>query len=309
MKNYIFIIFILFLGFSFYSCEEEFAPSDVKAKQEYVVEGHLEASRLGIPTFVILSKSTSYFSTLDSALVENLYIDDADVFVFDGQNNVELSYVCAKDLSFPLLLKLYGVLGNKIFNSKFCAYLDLDNKLNIAEEREYKLHIEHEGNIIESTTTIPKNVMLDSLYFKEPPGDPIDSAAMMWVRFSDPKDESDFYRYFVIENFKKVYSYNSLFDDMIVDGKTIDLPFRKPVDPRSSDFNRDIGFTYLRGDTLQFKLCALDKAHYGFWESFQFSNNQGPFTSYIRAKNNIEGGIGIWGGYACKVVDVIVPMK
>ncbi len=309
MKSIINISFVFCLTLVLFACEEEFTPADVKAKQEYVVEGHLEASRLGIPTFVILSKSTSYFSTLDSSLIESLYVDDAEVYVNDGQNTVQLTYVCAKELSLPLLNKLYGVLGNKIFSSKFCAYLDLNSELDVKEGGEYNLKIVHEGNIVEAKTTIPQNVKLDSLYFKEPPGEPIDSAAMMWLKFSDPANEKNYYRYFVSENFKKNYSYNSLFDDLIFDGKTIDLPFRKPVDPRSSDFNKDIGFTYLRGDTLQFKLCALDEAHYDFWQSFQFSNNQGPFTSYIRAKDNIEGGIGIWGGYACRVVDIIVPEK
>ena len=293
----------------FTSCEEEFVPSDVKAKQEYVVEGQLEFSILNIPTFVILSKSTSYFSTLDSTLVENLYIDDAEVFVSDGDKKVKLSYVCAKDLSLPMLFKLYGVLGNKIFNSEFCAYLDINNKLTIEEGREYQLHIEHKGNIIESITSIPENVNIDSVYFKETPGEKIDSAAMMWVKFSDEADVKNYYRYFVIENRKKLYSYNSLFDDLIIDGQTVDLPFRKPVDPRSPDFNKDIGFTYLRGDTLQFKLCALDEDHYNFRESFLFSNNQGPFSSYVRASDNIEGGIGIWGAYACEVVNIIVPEK
>ena len=309
MKSIINISVVLFLTLIMSSCEEEFKPSDVKAKQEYVVEGQLEASSLGIPTFVILSKSTSYFSTLDSLLVESLYIDDADVFVSDGDKSIQLTYVCAKDLGLPLLYKLYGVLGNKIFSSKFCAYLDLKSELDIKEGQEYKLEIEHAGNHIEAITTIPDNVNLDSLYFKEPPGESLDSAAMMWCKISDPANEKNYYRYFVTENFRNIFSYNSLFDDLIIDGKTIDLPFRKPVDPRSSDFNKDIGFTYLRGDTLQFKLCALDEAHYDFWQSFQFSNNQGPFTSYIRAKDNIEGGIGIWGGYACKVINVIVPDK
>jgi len=309
MKRVITFTIIIIFSMLFTSCEEEFVPSDVKAKQEYVVEGQLEYSSLKIPAFVILSKSTSYFSTLDSNLVENLYIDDADVFVSDGDKKVKLPYVCAKDLSFPMLFKLYGVLGNKIFNSGFCAYLDINNELKIEEGREYKLIIEHEGNTIESKTTIPENVILDSLYFKEPPGEKIDSAAMMWVKFSDKADVKNYYRYFVIENRKKIFSYNSLFDDLIIDGQTVDLPFRKPIDPRSPDFNKDIGFTYLRGDTLQFKLCALDEDHYNFRESFLFSNNQGPFTSYVRASDNIEGGIGIWGGYACQVVNIIVPEK
>jgi len=302
-----FLIIVVLVTIVFSSCEEAFIPSDVDAKNEYVIEGHIELSKIDIPAYVILTKSTSYFSEFDTSLLASLYIDDAEITVFDGDNTVELKHVCAKDLNPQLIFKLFSELGNKIFNPKFCAYLDVNNEINKQVGRRYNLQINHNGNVIKASTRIEKRINLDSIRFENTPGENIDSLAVLWATIEDPKDEANYYKYFVRENLRKVYSFNSLFNDDVIDGRKIDLPYQKPVNPRSKDFDSDIGFFYNRGDTIQFKLCTLDEDHYTFWESFQFSNNQGPFSSYIRAKDNIEGGIGIWGGYNCQVVDMIVP--
>lgn len=291
------------------SCEESYIPEDVQAKNEYVVEGHIELSSIDLPAYVILSKSISYFSTFDTATFKSLYIDDADVSVFDGVKTVDFQHVCAIDLNPSLILKMYSEVGHKIFNPDFCAYLDLNNELKKEAGRHYKLTIEHDNNIVTSTTSITQRVELDSINFKSPPGEFVDSLALLWGTLDDPGEKSNYYRYFVRENFFNVYNFNSIFDDYVINGQEIEMPFQKPSNPRNPDFDSDTDFLYNRGDTIQFKFCTIDQEHFDFWESFQFSNTQGPFSSYIRANDNIDGGIGIWGGYNCQVVDLIVPME
>lgn len=310
MKSIILKIFILGLTMIFIvSCEEEFVPEDIQTKNEYVVEGHIELSSIDLPAYVILSRSTSYFSTFDTATFKSLYVDDADVSVFDGDKTVEFQHVCAVDLNPLLILKMFSEVGHKIFNPDFCAYLDLNNELTKESGRNYDLRIEHENKIITSSTSISHRVEVDSLNFKNPPGENVDSLALLWGTLNDPGEKVNFYRYFVRENFFNVYSFNSIFDDYVLNGKEIEIPFQKPSNPQKPDFDSDTDFLYNRGDTIQFKLCTIDQEHFDFWESFQFSNSQGPFSSYIRAKDNIDGGIGIWGGYNCQVVDLIVPME
>lgn len=291
------------------SCEEDFVPDDVKAKKEYVIEGKIELSDLDIPAYVILSRSTSYFSTIDSSKVSDMYIDDAIVSVNDGEKTVELEYVCAKDLPFNLILKLVGELRGKLFNPKLCIYLDVNNELIKEVGRNYKLTIEHDNNTLTSTTKLVDRISMDSIRFENPPGDNIDSLAMFWATVDDPGDIKNYYKYTVRINNKKTNSFNSVFDDRVINGLKVDLPYQNPVNPRSSDFDRDIGFLYHRGDTIQFKFCSFEEAQFNFWQSFNFSNSQGPFSSYIRAKDNIEGGIGIWGASNCQIINMIIPEK
>lgn len=303
---------ILVFGFVLFfisACEEEFVPNDVNAKNEYVVEGRIELSDLDIPAYVILSRSTSYFSTIDSSTLSDMYVDDAEVRVNDGDKTIKLNYVCAQDLPLDLILKLASELRGKLFNPKLCIYLDVENELTKEVGRDYQLTIVHDGKIITSSTKLVERISMDSIRFENPPGDNIDSLAMFWGTVDDPGDIKNYYKYTVRVNNKKIYSFNSVFDDRVINGLKTDLPYQNPKNPRSSDFDRDVGFLYHRGDTIQFKFCSLEEAQFNFWQSFNFSNSQGPFSSYIRAKDNIEGGIGIWGSSNCQVIDMIIPEK
>lgn len=302
-------LIFLSLGLFLAACEEVFVPYDVKAKEEYVVEGHIELSDLDVPAYLILSKSISYFSDFDTSTFKNIYIDDAIVNVNDGEKDVLLEYVCLTDLDPVTQLKVLSHAGGKILNQKMCLYLDKNNKLIKTPGRKYRLSIEHNGKKITSVTSMPNRVKLDSIYFKDPPGTPIDTMTLIWGKIPDPADELNYYQYDVKNRSLSRKSGNTLRDDAIFNGKTIDMPFPNPLAFDGENFNPETASLYKRGDTLLFKWCTLDKEHYEFWESFQFSNNQGPFSSYVRAKDNIDGGIGVWGAYNCQVELLIIPKK
>lgn len=303
------IVLIALNSILFTSCEEVFLPEDVKAKEEYVVEGHIELSDLNIPAYVILSKSISYFSTFDTAVFKNIYIDDAEVFVNDGKNDIKLDYVCILDLDPVTQLKVLSDAATKVFSKDMCLYLDKDNKIEKVEGRTYTLTIKHNGKILKSKTSIAKRVKLDSIYYKDPPGKVIDSMTLLWVKFTDPASELNFYKYDIKNRSFTPSTGNTLRNDEIFNGQTIDFPLPNPLSFDRENFDPETANLYKRGDTLLFKWCSMDKEHYEFWESFQFSNNQGPFSSYIRAKDNIDGGIGIWGAYNCQVELIVIPEK
>lgn len=300
-----FIISIL----TFSSCEEVFIPEDVIPKEEYVVEGHIELSDLNMPAYLILSKSVSYFSDFDSSTFQQLYIDDAEVFVNDGDSDIKLEYVCIQDLDQLTQFKLLSEVGTKIFSSNFCLYIDRNNLLKKEAGRIYKLKISHDNNTITSQTTLTKRVNLDSIYFKDSPGKPNDTMTLLWGKIPDPVGEANYYQYDIKKRALSRKTGSTLRDDAIFNGKTIDMPFPNPLSFDNEKFDPETANLYKRGDTLLFKWCTLDKEHYEFWESFQFSNNQGPFSSYVRSKDNIDGGIGIWGAYNCQVELLIIPKK
>ena len=187
--------------------------------------------------------------------------------------------------------------------------MDIESKLSKTPGSTYQLIVINDGDTISASTVMPTRVNIDSLHFEEPPGQQNDSFALLWGILNDPPDEQNFYRYFIKENFIKTYSYNSLRDDQILNGQSVKFPFPKPVQPGTKDFDFETGNLYKRGDTIQFKFCSISEEEYTFWTSFEVSKNQGLFSSYIRPKDNIDNGLGIWGAQNCQIVNMIVPEK
>lgn len=57
------------------------------------------------------------------------------------------------------------------------------------------------------------------------------------------------------------------------------------------------------------KLCSITREHYRFWRTVE--NEKGnlgnPFGSFTVIESNIEGGVGIWGGYAATTISIVIP--
>lgn len=290
-----------------WGCEEPFIPQDVPAQNEYVVEGKIELSDLDMPAYVILSKSFSYYSDVDTSLLKNIYVNDAQVVLNDGTKNVELQNVKIFDLDPLTRLKILSEVGTKIYSPDFRLYIDKQNSLTKKEGIVYNLNIRNGKDTISAMTSIPKRVSLDSAFFKAPPGEPTDTLKLLWGRLNDPPATSNYYKYFII-NTKKIGAGrgNTLYDDKFINGKSLDLPFSNLI-YEEDEFKPGVSGYYHQGDTLIFKWCSMDENTYNFWQSFQFSNNQGPFSSYIRPSDNINNGLGNFGAYNCQVFFLVVP--
>ncbi len=62
------------------------------------------------------------------------------------------------------------------------------------------------------------------------------------------------------------------------------------------------------GDTIVLKFCSIDQASYEFWNTIQSQiiTSANPFaSSNAMVKSNINGGIGIWAGYAVSYDTII----
>ncbi len=310
-KNFKITASILALVFTVVACEKEYIPDLATTNDDVVVEGYIESGRNAAPPFVILTKGIPFFREISNT--NNLFIKGAEIWVSNGKDSVQLTQFCWQDLS-PALRKQAGRTFNiqsdsvpKDFN--FCVYLDLTQRLMGEVGKTYSLRIKTaEGKVLTAQTTIPRTVPIDSALFIKPPGtNNLDTMAQMRAYVTDPKG-ADFYRYFTSVNGSGyIAGRTSVTDDAFFEGISTKFNLFKS-EPRNSTTNPDIYGLFRRGDTISIKFCSLDQAHFRFWQTLEFNaNNGGPFSSYTRVKHNINGGLGIWGGYNATYYDAIVP--
>lgn len=290
------------------SCEQSFAPEISTEPSEIVVEGYIEGGQRPLPPYVILSKSLPFFSRLGTEAVNNLFVHDAVVRISDGSKTVELEEFCLSELSPEQREVASGLIGidlNEI-SLDICIYTDPSLSMFGEVGKTYTLEVEAENKILTSTTTIPLHVPLDSLRFFEPLGEPNDTLVELRGYLKDPADQPNFYRYFTKTNdgnFKSPFA--SVADDRLFDGLQFEFPLPNaevgPDGLRPSTY----GFFHV-GDTVTIRWISLDEPHYEFWNTLEFNKaNQGPFSSYTRIKSNIEGGLGIWGGFSASYYELV----
>jgi hypothetical protein len=302
------ILFAVFVGI-FVSCEETFIPDDTNFKEEIVVEGFVEASDQPLPVYVVLTKSFPFYASISQDQINDLFITGAEVIVNDGDKSVSLQEICLDQLPPEIKDELGAQFGFNLdsLEINFCIYLDILDQLTKEIGRSYELRVNALGQELTAITTIPEHVSLDSFYFKEPPGEPNDTLAELWTKISDPAGITNYYRYFTGANDGPLeIPFQSVTDDVFFDGQEFDFFLNKAENGDNVDFST-FGL-FERGDSITIKWMTLDKEHYEFWSTLEFSRaNQGPFASYTRVKSNINGGLGVFGGISASYYGLLVP--
>ncbi|TXB64908.1 DUF4249 domain-containing protein [Phaeodactylibacter luteus] len=296
MKNFGFALLLLL----FWGCEKEFLPDVANVEPALVVEGYIEAGSEPRPAFVVLSKALPFFSEFNADDFSGNFIRGAEVRVSDGQDTVTLTEVCLEDLT-PVQKSAAGELLGLNLDSigfNFCAYLDLGLQLPGQAGKTYTLWVEAPPFRAQAVTTIPLHVPIDSLRFRENPGEPVDTLAQLVGYIQDPPSVANFYRYQVGINGGAIASpAASVVDDRLFDGDLVEFPLLRPQPRGETEFDFSTFGLYETGDTVTVKWITLDEAHYNFWNTVEFNTaNQGPFSSYTLIESNVEGGFGIWGG-------------
>lgn len=299
-----FFTLLVIVGFN--SCEEEFIPDIVDGEQQFIVEGYIQSGNSTIPTYVLLTKSIPYFSELSQDGLNDIFVKNAIITVSDGQHEIELTHFCLDDLPDNLKPLIKSGLGLDSINGEFnfCAYVDINNEIEILENRKYDLDIQVDGNSITASTTIPTFVPLDTIWTQATPGEPLDSFSQLYCRINDPVGEN-YYRYkngYVGQVIKTPLV--SSIADFLFDGKK----FKFPMDRAFTEFNHDeqetIAF-FRTGDSIQVQWICIDKEQYDFWNTLELDRlQQGPFSSYIRAKSNVNGALGVWSGMSSKLYKI-----
>lgn len=300
---------ILFLlSWIFMGCQEEYTP-ETSGLEEFVVEGFIEAGERSNPAYVIITRSIPFLQEINLDIFENLFVNNALVEVFDGTNTVPLQRVCLEDLPPEIQMSFTDQLGllSDSLMVNYCIYVDIADQLNRVENGTYDLNILIDEHQITGRTTIPEIRKLDSLWFQDTPGVSIDTLAELWGTISDQPGVANFYRLLTgspEEGF--VAPFTSVTDDVFFEGEEFDFPLAKAQD-RDEDFDPETFGYFQVGDTVNIKWLSIDQPHYDFWLTYEYVlNSQGPFTSYIRVKHNVEGALGVWGGYGVDYHTLVV---
>lgn len=307
-SNMRYFLFFLMTTMLFAACEKEFTPEISSAPPDLVVEGYIEAGENPNPPFIFLTKSLPFFGTLDSASFSDLYVHDAVVTVTTDSIVYPMTEVCLSDLTPAQKIIVAQNLG---FNpdslkTNICLYLDITFQLQGKPGGQYDLRIESEGKVHEATTTIPNMVPLDSITFEKLPGESLKDYRELHAFMKDPVETKDYWRYFTsINDSSFVTASFSIYDDGFINGQQLEFVMNNGEEPGEDEDPFTYGlFRYQ--DTLSLKWTSIDKAHYDFRKTAEFSAVQGPFSSYVRIKGNVSGALGIWGGYNVQYITQIV---
>jgi hypothetical protein len=276
------------LVFALASCTKDISINLPPAEERLVVEGHIST---GQPPYVLLSKNSDFYSTFYLDSIASFYVHDAVVIVSDGSNTDTLTELSFDTAGVTVSAYVgFGIIGQ--------------------EEKTYTLTVYAEGKTLTAVTTIPKANPLDSIWWQPANTDiPDDTLIRLVCRYSDPVQPGNHVRYFTKVNSEPFYpGYYSTFSDDLVNGTTFNFSLDRGVNRADSNLFDDYGLFH-RGDTIAVGWYGIDKAQYDFWRTLESEiNGQGnPFATPVFVQGNINGGLGIWGGYAPTYKSLIVP--
>jgi len=290
-------------------CSKEITVDLPETEPRVVVEASIET---GQPPIVFLTRTQSFFAPTSVASIASTYISDARVWV----NGDSLTRICSSLIPDSLIDEVAastGIDANLLRAANICAWTSLDGTIEGVEGQTYDLRVETEGKVITSSTTIPNGLSLDSTWFRlanQQPGD--DSLGFIWARLSDPDTAGNAYRWYAqrinsgadgeAKDASFIAPFFSAFEDRYFNGRSFEFAFNRGQEPYSTaedDINGERGY-FKRGDTVVVKFCSIGLNEYRFFDSF-YSNasSQGDvFSNPANIVSNIDGGLGVWVGYA-----------
>lgn len=298
------IIFLIIFSVFFASCEKDITIDLPADSERIVIEGRIEENQ---PPFVIITESSKFFGEANLLALQNAIIDDAQVFVSDGEKEVELKVFCSTDPDIipllPALAASFGIPLDLLQSIRYCIYADPTFSMRGIAGKTYNLKVLHNNKTYTSSTTIFNGVPLDKMVYSP---DPLrDGFGYLKVTLSEPAGLGNAYRFFVkriTKDSRFLASLGSAFEDKFIDGKTFDFEAIRPQEPQSTKPD-DIGpgrFRYLPDDTVVVRLASIDLGVFNFFRTFEteVSNNGNPFSAPITIQTNIRGGaLGVWAGY------------
>lgn len=312
MRNLCLLFGMLLSATIWYGCEEPFIPDTTDEDQEIVVEGYIEYGNNSNPTFVLVTRSLPFIGEINEDVLESMFIHGAEIGVISEEKRTSLIELCLDQLPRELREEAAVLLGfdPEEIEVNVCAYVDVFNEIEKMEGKSYKLEVKVGDKILTSTTTIPEFVPLYDFRWGDPPGEQNDTLATLYAKVDDPPNEANYYRYLTGVAGQPLQSpFASVTNDVFFDGKSFEFILNK-AEPRGADLDPETFGLYTRGDSIAIKWATIDKDHFDFWSTLEFSaNRNGPFASYTRISSNIQGGQGIWGGYAVGYYYLKVPKK
>lgn len=285
---------ILLLCLLFFSCEKAVQFDLDEPLPKLVAEATIENDQA---PFVVLSRSLDYFSEISVDILASSFIRNAEVYVSNGVLTHRL--------------KEYTVSFGP-YNFYYYSTDSTSPGTSFRGEpgKQYSLRIIAEGKEYTASTTIPLiTKRIDSIFWKQAPGNNDSNKVVLMVKATDPPGYGDYIRYFTKRNSEPFYpAINSVFDDQIIDGTTYEVEVERGVD---RNFGLQEGYSFFdKGDTVIFKLSNIDKVTFDFWRTMEFTYSSvgNPFSTPTKVLGNISNGaLGYFGGYASQFRTIIIP--
>ena len=317
IRLYYIVIFIS-VFFLFLSCEEEIDLSINSSSDQLVVEGFIQKD---YPAYVFLSTTEAYFSPIDSNTINNVIVADAQIYVERDDGLVhQLTYLdqnLIDSLSFifdSLELNLPGI------------YIDLSYQQdNFSQEGyKYKLIVIHNSDTITARTSIPPPFPIDSVWVQKKDSLVNGYKCYIWARVSDPDTSGNC----VGIHFKRKLHWKPMDPlfvpcaltyraDYIGNGESFPTYFARSGRPDDDDgfflpFNADriVDGEFRKRDVVLLRISHMDQNSYNFWRGVERAQDASgnPFAEPMNLMSNINGGLGVWGGYGVSYYYVpIVP--
>lgn len=312
------IILTALVALAFISCEKEVVVDLPQTDAKLVVEGTIEK---GQPPIVILTRTQSYFAPTDLNSIASIFVHGAVIMVSDGTTTVELDSISSDGLTeeqIQYAAELTGLDPTLLSNSGIVIYSLLDGSLVGEVGKTYTLNVTGDGKSCSAVTKIPNVVPWDSTWWRlAEVNAEDDSSGYIWGRLSDPDTMGNGYRHYArriysrdpnfVEDSRFISPLGSTFNDKYVNGLTFDLfaiRGRSPYTDNSED--KTAGY-FLRGDSVIVKFVSMGLKEADFYMTYD--NNvasQGDiFSTPANARSNINGGLGIWAGWA-PYIDTLV---
>jgi hypothetical protein len=279
---------------AFYSCEKNIDFNLIESEPVLTVDAQIENNKAPM---VILTKSFSYYEKIDAVLLASSFVRNAEVYISNGtltHRLKEYSYFIAPGIS----AYYYSIDSSNLATA-------FEGELN----KTYQLRIIAAGKEYNAVTDIPATLNYpDSIWFKQAPQNPDINKRVLYIRTTDPAGRGNYVRYFTKKNSEAFLPGENVFDDQVIDGTTylVQLP---PGINRNNPVKADSNF-YKRGDTVTLKFCAINKASYNFWNTWEFAYQSigNPFAQPNKVLSNISNGaLGVFIGYGAKYLTVTAP--
>jgi hypothetical protein len=271
----------LFL-FIFTSCEREI-DIDLPNEEEFiVVEGRIRPNEAPV---ILLTKNQGFFDAVPADLedfVNEFVIQDAQVIISNGTQSEQLQFT-VDFVNYPFFYYTGTVIKGEIGKT-------------------YSLTIVHNNKTLNSKTTIPAPVQIDSSWFGLNPFDvEEDSLGVSYIQLTDPDTFGNAYRLYGKKNNQLFFNpvSGSEFNDDFVNGNNIVFfagSADQPFIAQDSFVPRE--FFYSLGDTIYLELASIGRKEYFFYATLEAAvgSNGNPFASPTLVQSNIEGGLGLWVG-------------
>lgn len=304
-------IYILLLLLPLFGCEQDLTIDLPEGKEKLVVEGHIEQ---GAPPVVVLTRTVPVFSEISLASLQESFVHGAQITV----SNEGQSYILREVSSTALTEELREAVSVQMGISKallrgnggFQFYVYTTDELLGELGESYSLYINHDGQSLSAVTTIPQLNPIDSLWLVPHPDPEQDSLKTLYYRYSDPDTLGNSIRYSTKRNSEPFFPglFTSVFNDELVNGSTISFPLDRGEPKGQQEIDEDLYSYFGVGDTITVRWAAIDLPHYRFWYSLENEQNSNgsPIGTPNITQSNIQGGLGIWGGYGVTYHRIIV---